>query len=199
MKERNILYTLVKAICYPFFMLLYHPKIVGRENIIQEPLIICGNHKKPLDVFLLASSTRRKLHFFSKIELFNSKFKSSFFRKLGCIPVNRKEKNKEALIEGYEGLNNSKTVVIFPEGTTNKTNEVLLLPFKFGAVKMSLETTKKILPFAIVGNYKIIGKSIKIVFGKPYNLETSNLEEENEKLMKKVIKLIEENSDEKRK
>ena len=190
MKEKNILYTLVKAICYPFFMLLYHPKIVGKENIIQEPLIICGNHKKPLDVFLLASSTRRKLHFFSKIELFNSKFKSSFFRKLGCIPVNRKEKNKEALIEGYECLNNSKTVVIFPEGTTNKTNEVLLLPFKFGAVSMAKKTDATIVPFGIMGSHKVFNRNLICVFGKPFKVGEKTLEEANELLRMEIEKLV---------
>ncbi len=196
MREKNILYTTVRTIGYPFFMLLYHPKIIGKENIIDEGLVICGNHKSILDIFVLFASTRKKLHFFSKIELFNSKIKNAFFRSMGCIPVNRKEKNKDALEEGYKCLRENKLVVIFPEGTRNRTKDVIM-PFKFGAVKMASVTNKKILPFAIVGDYNIFGKSIKLIFGKPYYLKTDNLEIENEVLMKKVVGLIEENSDEK--
>ena len=195
MKEKNILYTIIG---YPFFMLLFHPKVIGRENINDSGLILCGNHKSPLDIFLLVSSTRRKIHFFSKIELFNTKFKNFFFRKMGCIPVNRKKKNEDALEEGYKCLNKNQLVAIFPEGTINKTNE-LIMPFKYGAVKMSKQTFKQILPFVIIGRYHIFGKSIKIVFDKPYSLKTNNLEIENEILMRKVTRLIKENTDEKRK
>lgn len=193
MKEKNILYTTLRTIGYPFFMLLFHPRILGKENLKgNEGLVICGNHKSPLDIFLIFASTRRKLHFFSKIELFNTKFKNSFFRSMGCIPVNRKEKNKNALEEGYKCLNENKLIVIFPEGTTNKTQDIIM-PFKFGAVKMASETSKKILPFAIVGKYNVFGKSIKIIFDKPYNLSSDDLEKENQILMDKVIKLIKEN------
>ncbi len=193
MKEKNILYTTLRTIGYPIFMLLYHPKIIGNKNINKnDGLIICGNHKSELDIFLIFASTRRKLHFFSKIELFNSKFKNKFFRSMGCIPVNRKEKNKDALLEGYKCLREDKLVVIFPEGTRNRTDDIIM-PFKFGAVKMASETSKKILPFAIVGNYNIFGKSIKIIFDKPYNLESDDLEKENQILMEKVTRLIKEN------
>ncbi len=189
MKDRNILYTILRTIGYPFFMIFFHPKFIGKENINKEGLIIAGTHTSPMDIFLLFASTRRELHFFAKIELFKTKFTNWFFRSMGCIPVNRKEKNKDALSEGYKYLNENKLVAIFPEGTINKT-ENLIMPFKFGAVKMAVETNKKILPFAIIGKYKIFGKSVKIVFGEPYNLKSSDLEKENNILMEKVVNLI---------
>ena len=179
-------------------MLLFHPKIIGSENFTKDGIVVCGTHTSPLDIFLLFASTRRKLHFFAKIELFKGKFKNAFFRSMGCIPVNRKDKNKNALEEGYKCLNEEKVVAIFPEGTINKTND-LIMPFKIGAIKLAFETGKKILPFAIVGKYKIFGRSVKIVFDKPYNLSSNDLEKENEILMNKVIHLIKENSSEKRK
>ena len=192
MKEKNILYTICRTIGYPFFMLLIHPKIIDKSNIPSDGVIICGNHKSALDIFLLIASTKRKLHFFAKIELFKTKFKNAYFRSMGCIPVNRKEKNRDSLIEGYKCLREDKAIAIFPEGTTNKTKD-LIMPFKFGAVKMALETKKKILPFAIIGKYKVFGRSIKIVFGKPYKIKNDDLKVENEILMNKVTNLIKEN------
>ena len=54
MKDKKIIYNLVKGICYPFFMLLYHPKILGKEKLnIKEGYILAGNHTAYLDVFLL--------------------------------------------------------------------------------------------------------------------------------------------------
>ena len=198
MKDRNVLYTILRTIGYPFFMLLFHPKMIGKEKITKDGLILAGTHTSVMDIFLLFASTRRKLHFFAKIELFKTKFSNWFFRSMGCIPVNRKEKNKDALIEGYKCLNEEKIVTIFPEGTVNKTKD-LIMPFKFGAVKMASETNKKILPFAIVGKYKVFGRGVRIIFGDAYNLKTKNLEIENQILMNKVIELIKGENNEKRK
>ena len=190
MKDKKIIYNLVKGICYPFFMLLYHPKILGKLNI-KEGYILAGNHTAYLDVFLLIAANKRKIHFFTKIELFNTKIKNSFFTSMGCIPVDRKKKNNGSILEGVKVLNEEKVVGIFPEGTYNRTDKIIM-PFKYGAVAMAQKTNKAIIPFAIVGKYQIFGKSVKIIFGEPYKLK-EDLETENHKLEQKVISLIKEN------
>lgn len=192
MKDKKIIYNLVKGICYPFFMLLYHPKILGKEKLnIKEGYILAGNHTAYLDVFLLIAANKRKIHFFTKIELFNTKIKNSFFTSMGCIPVDRKKKNNGSILEGVKVLNEEKVVGIFPEGTYNRTDKIIM-PFKYGAVAMAQKTNKAIIPFAIVGKYQIFGKSVKIIFGEPYKLK-EDLETENHKLEQKVISLIKEN------
>ena len=192
MKDKKIIYNLVKGFCYPFFMLLYHPKIVGKEKLnIKEGYILAGNHTAYLDVFLLIAANKRQIHFFTKIELFNTKIKNSFFTSMGCIPVDRKKKNNGSILEGVKVLNEEKVVGIFPEGTYNRTDKIII-PFKYGAVAMAQKTNKALIPFAIVGKYQIFGKSVKIVFGKPYKLK-EDLETENHKLEQQVISLIKEN------
>ena len=192
MKDKKIIYNLVKGICYPFFMLLYHPKIIGKEKLnTKEGYILAGNHTAYLDVFLLIAVNKRHIHFFTKIELFNTKIKNSFFTSMGCIPVDRKKKNNGSILEGVKVLNEEKVVGIFPEGTYNRTDKIIM-PFKYGAVAMAQKTSKAIIPFAIVGKYQIFGKSVKIVFGEPYKLK-EDLETENHKLEQKVISLIKEN------
>ena len=104
--------------------------------------------------------------------------------------VDRSKKNKEAITEGENILKNGGVIGIFPEGTFNKS-EYIILPFKYGAVKMAIDTNAMIVPFAIVGEYKLFRKKIKIVFGKAYNIkEKSDLKSENIRLMNKVIKLL---------
>ena len=80
---------------------------------------------------------------------------------------------------------------IFPEGTINRTNDVIRT-FKYGAVSMAKKTNSWIVPFSITGKYKLFQKSVKIAFGTPYKV-TGDLEVENNKLMKEVKELIEEN------
>lgn len=192
MEDKKIIYNLVKGICYPFFIFLYHPKIIGKEKLdIKEGYILAGNHTAYLDVFLLIAANKRKIHFFTKIELFSTKIKNSFFTSMGCIPVDRKKKNNGSILEGVKVLNEEEVVGIFPEGTYNRTDKIIM-PFKYGAVAMAQKTNKAIIPFAIVGKYQIFGKSVKIIFGEPYKLK-EDLETENHKLEQKVISLIKEN------
>ena len=46
----------------------------------------------------------------------------------------------------------NKVIGIFPEGTINRTEDIIM-PFKYGAVKMSKETNKLLVPFAINNKY----------------------------------------------
>lgn len=192
MKENNFFYKFVKYACYPFFMIFYHPKIIGKNNYLKkEGYILAGNHTKSWDVFLMVATNKRKIHFFTKSELFTSKFKNWFFTSFGCIPINRKEKNKDAVNKGINYLKHEKIICIFPEGTINRTEDIIM-PFKLGAVKMAYESKKPIIPFAIVGKYKIFGKSATAIIGEPYYVKSSDLVEENKKLEEKVIQLIKE-------
>ena len=173
------------------FISLYRPKYINKENILKnDSIILAGNHTSKLDPLLLMSSTNRCIHYLAKIELFKGK-KKIFFENLGVIPVDRSKKNKEAINTANKYLNNNKVIGIFPEGTINKTKNIIM-PFKYGAVKMAKETNSYIVPFAITKKYKLLKKSITISFGEPYKV-TEKLEIENTKLENKVIELIRRN------
>lgn len=173
-------------------MKFYRVEYINRENIPKKgKIVLAGNHTNNLDSLLLMSSTSRCIHFLGKIELFKG-IKKIFFNGVGVIPVDRSKKNKEALSSAYECLNNEMVIGIFPEGTINRTKDIIM-PFKYGAVKMAMETGAKIVPFSITGEYKLFKKSIKVCFGKPYNI-TNDLEKDNKILENKVSELIRRNS-----
>ena len=87
-------------------------------------------------------------------------------------------------------LNKGLALGIFPEGTRNKTKE-LLQPFKFGAVSMAKKTGATIVPYAITGTYKFRTKDLKITFGEPFKIpEDMDLEEANEKLYNIILDII---------
>lgn len=173
------------------FIKLYMPKYVGRDNIPKEgPIILAGNHTSYLDPLLLMSSTNRCIHFLAKIELFKG-IKKIFFKNVGIIPIDRKRKNPEAVNLANQYLNNNKVIGIFPESTINKTNDIIM-PFKYGAVKMAKETGSNIVPFSITRKYKFLKKSVIICFDKPYKV-TGDLQKENKILENKVSTLIRSN------
>lgn len=125
----------------------------------------------------------------AKKEYFDNKKTSWFFKMVHCIPVNRKEKDPTATLKAINVLNNGGAIGIFPEGTRNKTNE-LLLPFKFGAVSLAQKTNSLIVPFGIKGSYSFRSKDLIIKIGKPFSIENMSLETANTLLYNKILSLI---------
>ena len=173
------------------FMKLYRPTYIGLENIPKDKsIILAGNHTSKLDPLLLMSSTNRCIHFLAKIELFKGA-KKIFFNQLGLIPVDRKNKNPEAINLANNYLHNNRVIGIFPESTINKTKDIIM-PFKYGTVKIAKETNSLIVPFSITNQYKLLKKSVIICFDKPYKV-TGDLNKENKILEEKVTNLIRSN------
>ena len=126
----------------------------------------------------------------AKREYFDGKM-AWFFKSAGCISVDRnnKENAKKAIKEAENLLKKGYAVGIFPEGTRNKTNE-LLLPFKMGTVKMSKETNATIVPFVVSGKYKFWNNNLKITFLKPFKVDNMSLESANEHLRNIMLKKL---------
>ncbi len=194
MKNKTpILYKIGKFILGPIFKFYYNPKIIGKENIpLNGSIIIAGNHKHLYDQCNVIISTKRYITYMAKKEYFDSKKTRWFFKSVGCIPVNREKKDIDAVESAIKVLNTGGAIGIFPEGTRNKTNK-LLLDFKFGAVSMAKKTNSYIVPFGITGDYKFRSKNLIIRFGKPFKVINMNLETANNKLYNEVKKLMEKN------
>ena len=179
--EDTILYSIIRPIIKLFMKIFYRIEIINKDIIPNnEKIILAGNHTSILDPLLLISSTKRHIHFLAKIELFK-RIKGFFFKNLGLIPVNRKIKDKIVLENAKHYLDNNKVIGIFPEGTTEKENFPNLLPFKIGAIKLAKDTNTKIIPFKIIGRYKLFRKNVKIVFGDIY-IVNKDYEESNKEL-----------------
>lgn len=190
MKEPT-LYRVIRRPLSAIFKAIYKPTVTGKRNIPENGrIILAGNHTNYFDCLLVACATKRCVHYLAKDELMKGPLRF-VFKGLGIIPVNRRTKDRAAYLSALETLRDEKMIGIFPEGTINRTDDVIM-PFKFGAVKMARETDTKIIPFAITGKYKPFERSVKITFFEPIEPE-ENLEAANEKLMKIVSdKLIKE-------
>lgn len=185
-------YKIIKFFLKPIFKILYRPTILNIENIPDEiAFIFAGNHKNAFDPLLVSLSTKRTVRFLAKKELLEGKARL-FFKALKVIPIDRTKKNKEATNTAIEILKSGGIISLFPEGTRNKTNNILL-PFKFGAVSMAQKTNVPIVPFAITGEYKAFRKGIRIEFGEPFLVGDMELPQANAYLMKKVEDLIRKN------
>ena len=174
-------YKIVRPIVSFLIRLLFRPQIDGLENIPKEGrILLAGNHTKWLDPVMLVGVQKRQIHFLAKEELFHGITKF-IVKGMGCVPVNRKIHDKNALQSTYDFLEKDLCIGIFPEGTINRTDDVIM-PFKMGAVKACYKTNSELVPFIITGEYRLFRKGIRVEFLKPLKIG-EDLEKENEKFM----------------
>ena len=178
-------YKIFRPLITVVFKILYRPTFIGVENIPKKgKIIIAGNHTSERDCLLVLSSTKRVVHGLAKKELYDTPLKF-FVKHLGVIPVDRKNKDHDALAKAEEFLGKGMCVGVFPEGTINRSEDVTL-PFKIGAVKMAHDTNSMIVPFVIKGEYKLFRKSIRIAYFKPIKVKNKDLEKDNE-ILKSIV------------
>lgn len=182
-------YRLVKPLLIFLIYVLYPPKVIGRENIPKDgPLVLAGNHTKWVDPEMICAVVKkRQVHFLAKQELFHGAA-SIITWGMGAIPVNRKIHDHGALDNAIEGLKNGLCIGIFPEGTINRTDDVIM-PFKIGAVKMAKESNATLVPFVITGEYKLFRGGEKIEFLKPIKV-SDDLDKTNQELMDTISKKL---------
>ena len=193
MKEPFFYRFIAIPIIRVFIKLWYHPTVVGIENIPRTGrVVLAGNHTNDMDsVMMVGIVPFRVLHFLAKDSLLKGA-KKLIFRGMGIIPVNRAIHDKNALESAINALEEDKSIAIFPEGTINRTDDIIM-PFKIGAVKMASETNTPIVPFVITGKYKFGTNDLRIEFLKPIKVsKKEDLTNDNKKLEKIISDKLQE-------
>lgn len=181
-----IKYKFIMMVVRLFNKVYIRPTYEGLENIPKSgSFILAGNHVHLFDPLTIKSVMKRDVHYLAKASLF--KFPQSLiFKNTGTIKVNRDGNDHAAYEEAVEYLKKGEIIGIYPEGTRERGRG--LLPFKTGAVRMSLDADTVIIPFATIGEYKAFRKGLIVRFGKPYKA-SKDIEKSNEELREIVRKL----------
>ena len=183
------LYLDLKPITDNLIDLLFKPTITYQEEIpTNEKIILAGNHMSNFDPLLLARGVDRQIHFLAKYQLFKGPLKF-LMNNIESIPVKRDGNDIECLKRAIDYLNEEKCLGIFPEGTFNKTNN-LILPFKLGTIMIAKRSKSDIIPFSITGNYKLVKNNLRLSFGKRIKTSDYSSKELLEKLESDVKTLI---------
>lgn len=180
-------YKSIKKILKSPFKLIFKHKIEGLDNIPNKPYILAGNHKNMLDIVLLITNIPDEIHFMGKKELFKLKILRGIFNKMGAFPVDRENVDIKAIKTSLKLLKDGEVLGIFPEGTRNKTDNIIL-PFKEGVSTIASKTNCLIVPFGISGEFKR-GK-LKLNIGEPIDIRKINKENQTKYLEEKVKELI---------
>ena len=176
MAQNKVLYTIGKAVCMPIFKLLYRFKTVNADNIPTEGgVIIASNHLSNSDPPLLGLSSKRRMYFMAKVELFQNKFFGALIRALGAFPVERGAGDGKAIKTGEDLIREGNVMTIFIEGGRAKTGE-LMRP-RSGCALVAQQMQVPVVPacITVIGKSKSIFAKRLIEFGEPLTPEQLGL------------------------
>jgi 1-acyl-sn-glycerol-3-phosphate acyltransferase len=131
--------------------------VSGEENIPKDTAVLfVSNHQGNFDIPLLLGYIQKPKAFISKIEVKKMPFIGTWMEQLNCLFMDRKNvrQSVKAINEGAQLLQNGTSLVIFPEGTRSKGDD--MSEFKAGSFKLATKSGVPIIPVTINGSYKIM-------------------------------------------
>lgn len=164
-------FYLAKCVLYPWVKFYFGAKLYGREKVLPKgtAFIVCANHYSGLDPVALGVMFPGRIHPMAKAELFEKWYlKLLLGTLLGAFPVKRGEADLKSIKTSLKMLKQNKVIGIFPEGTRNKTDEILAEP---GVAMLAIKAQVPVIPVSVSGEYKAFGK-LKLKVGDPIYLDS---------------------------
>lgn len=159
--------------------------VIGKENIPDEPCVFVGNHQSNFDIPVILANTNRLTGAIAKKDMKKIPVMSYWMTQIHCVFMDR-ENPREALksiAEGVENLKNGYSMIIFPEGTRSRSND--MGEFKKGSMRLATKAGVPIVPITIYDTHKAMegnnGKvkraNAKLIIDKPIYLDDMSKEE----------------------
>lgn len=152
-----------------FFMFStgYFYKIVGKEKIPHDRrYLIVSNHRDGNDpIIYIAGMPQERVGWICKKEVIDMPCVGKLLLNLCSLPLERDNLRQEVKVikKAQDYINDDIcSVGIYPEGTRNKT-ENMLLPFKAGAFKIATATKCPVVVSCITYNYPRVHKSKPLI------------------------------------
>jgi len=159
--------------------------VIGKENIPNEPCVFVGNHQSNFDIPAILANTNRLTGAVAKKEMKKIPVMSYWMRQIHSVFMDRENPREalKAMAEGIENLKNGYSMVIFPEGTRSRSNN--MGEFKKGSMRLAIKAGVPIVPItfydthlAMEGNNgKVRKANAKLIIDKPIYLEKMSKEE----------------------
>lgn len=159
-------YRFVYSVVYVIYQLIYHLKVIGRENIPDGPAVICPRHCSAVDPPMVCIGMTMKRHprMIAKIELLQIPVLGRLLYLLGAFGVKRGENDMAPIRNGLKCLKEGSQLIIFPEGRRVREGETA--EAQTGAIMFALKAGVPIVPVYLTRAKRF--HRMTMVFGKPY-------------------------------
>jgi len=166
-----IVYWLLRALLQPFFRLYFRMQRIALEHVPDGPVIFAANHRSFLDPFVIATVSKKPIHYMAKQELSSHRLAAWVLNALGAFPVARGDADVGAIETAKAILARGGSVLMFPEGTRVRPGP-LGAP-KRGVGRLALEAGVPLVPVAVLGTedvrsgWRIRPRHVQIRVGRP--------------------------------
>ncbi len=150
---------ILKYIIKLYYIIFFRVEVRGLDNWrIGEAKVVCSNHISQHDPVVIGSYIPEFIRFMAKHTLFKHWYADKFLRYAGGFPVNREVNDLGAVKTALKALKNNESVLIFAEGTRNKTRKPLEV--KAGTAMIAIKSKVPIQPITVDSTYKLFSKII---------------------------------------
>lgn len=171
-RKKGGFYRFLAAIVRKAMGIIWPTKIYFKDNFPKntKAIVVC-NHYTALDPCVIISKLLGKDgKVLMKEEIMKNPVVAKVAKELGCIPVKRGEADLTAVKSILGALAKNQPVLIFPEGTRNRSGSKELLPLKQGVATFALKAKAPIVPLLYYKKTGPFKRNILIV-GQPFYLD----------------------------
>ena len=132
--------------------------VIGEENVPKDvPVLYIGNHRSYFDIIITYSRCPRLTGYIAKDTMGKVPLLNIWMKRLYCLFLDRTDMKKglKTILTGIDQIKAGISMCIFPEGTRNKTDD-LMLPFKEGSFKIAEKSGCPIIPMAITNSADVL-------------------------------------------
>lgn len=166
-KGAEIRWYVIAGLVLPLFSAMVKLRIRPGSHIpTQGPFILAPNHYSEIDPIVMSVvvwKLKRTPRFLAKASLFKVPALGWFLRFTGQIPVEREAGAKlgEPLQAAARLVEKGQGVIVYPEGTLTKDENLWPMEGKSGAIRMALEQGIRLYPAAHWGTHNWMGHYAK--------------------------------------
>ena len=188
-KLKRIIGKFVEGVLFIYCKIVYRLKIVGTENIPNEQVIFCANHRSFIDPPIIKVTCTRHVTFLARESLAKNPLLAFLGWVFEVIYVKRDAKDISALKNTLSCLKKGESIALFPEGTRNGLEKGESV--KGGAAFFAIKSGVKVVPVGISGEIKPFHK-LTVTYGKPIDFSMYKDPKNKEEVERVTNKIMEE-------
>src|SRR3954470_25027395 len=198
-REPDWVYEIVRVLTSLYSWTFFRARGIAAEKVPPSgPVLLAPNHFSFMDHFFLGVSTRRKVRFMAKSQLFQRPMQWVYTHG-GVFPVRRGFRDEDAFTTAHSVLERGGTVAMYCEGGRSRTGK-LGERARPGIGRLALESGATIVPAAIFGSSKVRNwkrlqfPKVVVQYGEPlrFPVETDASRERQQEVADEIFAHIKE-------